>query len=225
MTALGPYTFTATDAAQTLARLGEALDHAAHGRPAGLFDGLRAQAAGVTDLAGAWAILEAIRPTLAAAGLLPLRAEGRLDGLFVSAGGLPKHPLRVGAIGFSGLGGDRQATRKHHGRPQQALCLWSAEVVEALAAAGHPIAPGFAGENLSLRGLDPATLQPGVRLGVGEMRCELLGYAIPCSQNARWMADGDIGRLHHRRGWSRLYARVLAPGAVAVGDPVVLEPG
>ena len=35
-------------------------------------------------------------------------------------------------ISWSGPVGDRQRTRQHHGRPFQAVCLWSTEVIEAL---------------------------------------------------------------------------------------------
>jgi len=51
----------------------------------------------------------------------------------------------------------------------------------------------------------------------------LSAYAIPCSKNARWFADGDYERMSHERGdASRLYARVEQPGRVSVGDTVRL---
>ncbi len=59
-----------------------------------------------------------------------------------------------------------------------------------------------------------------------EARVEISAYATPCAKNARWFADGDHRRIDHDRapGWSRLYATVLRPGVVAVGDEVVAEP-
>ena len=40
-----------------------------------------------------------------------------------------------------------------------------------------------------------------------------------------WFAGGDFEAMHHERGpVSRVYATVLTPGSVAVGDAVVLEP-
>jgi MOSC domain-containing protein YiiM len=51
----------------------------------------------------------------------------------------------------------------------------------------------------------------------------LSAYAIPCSKNARWFADGDYERMSHERSdCSRLYARVERPGRVSVGDTVRL---
>jgi MOSC domain-containing protein YiiM len=50
-------------------------------------------------------------------------------------------------------------------------------------------------------------------------------YATPCKKNAAWFLDGRFGLMHERHGpVSRVYATVLEPGAVAVGDAVTLEP-
>ena len=54
---------------------------------------------------------------------------------------------------------------------------------------------------------------------LGSVTLALAAYAIPCSKNARWFNDGDYERMSHERGdASRLYARVLQPGRVGVGD-------
>jgi MOSC domain-containing protein YiiM len=147
--------------------------------------------------------------------------SGTVVQVSASGGGVPKLPLLQGRITASGLEGDRQATRKHHGRPWQALCLWSAEVVDGLAAEGHPIGYGSAGENLTLSGLDWSQLRAGVRLRVGEALLETTTLAIPCRQNARWFTGGRFGLLSRS---PRRYARVLQGGDVAPGDLVVVEP-
>jgi MOSC domain-containing protein YiiM len=143
-----------------------------------------------------------------------------------SSGGVPKHPVADASVSWSGLDGDHQTARQHHGRPWQALSLWSAEVIAALQAEGHPIQAGNAGENLTVSGLDWSQLRPGTRLRVGEVVAEVSSYAIPCRKNAPWFADGAFDRMHHERhpGWSRLYASVLRPGRIAVGDDVEVEP-
>lgn len=162
---------------------------------------------------------------LRAAGQLPARAEGWVDALHLGTGGVPKHPVERVSVGFGGVTGDRQASRVHHGHPIQALCLWSSEVIASLAADGHPIFPGAAGENVTLGGLHWPDVRPGVRLQVGTVTCEISAFAVPCSQNAQWFSDRDFRRLHHDRGnLSRVYAIVLVPGSIAVGDSAVLEP-
>jgi MOSC domain len=147
---------------------------------------------------------------------------GVVDGLFVSTGGVPKRAVERVDVGPRGIIGDRQATRRHHGRAWQALCLWSGEVVESLAAEGHPIIAGSAGENISIRGLDWTDAKPGVQLRIGEVLAEVSVYALPCSKNAQWFVNGDFERMHHRReqGISRLYASIIEPGAIATGDTV-----
>ena len=151
---------------------------------------------------------------------------GVVEQVSVSPGGVPKLPVLRAAVTARGVSGDRQATRRHHGRPWQAVCLWSAEVVDALAAEGHPIGYGCTGENLTLRGLPWAQVRPGVRLEVGSALVEVTAYAIPCQKNARWFADGRFRRMAHEvsPGTSRVYAKVLVDGVVAPGEPAVLEP-
>ncbi len=151
--------------------------------------------------------------------------SGSVAGLFTSSGGVPKQPIDTAIVGQRGVQGDIQATRKHHGRPWQALCLWSGEVVDALAAEGHPIAPGAAGENISVRGFDWSCVSPGTRLTIGEVTAEITAFTLPCSKNARWFADGNFERIHHRAPGhrSRVYAHVLDTGTISVGDSVILS--
>jgi hypothetical protein len=153
-------------------------------------------------------------------------ARGEVAGLFASGGGVPKHSIDEALIGARGVAGDRQAERQHHGRVWQALCLWSADVVDALRAEGHPIEPGRAGENVSVRGLDWTLVRPGVRMAIGDVLAEVSAYSAPCKKNAEWFTGGNFRRMGHDGypGSSRVYASVLRDGAVRAGDGVVLEP-
>ncbi|HVM20423.1 MAG TPA: MOSC domain-containing protein [Egibacteraceae bacterium] len=146
-------------------------------------------------------------------------------GIFANDGGVPKLPVPSAEVGLRGLVGDRQRMRKYHGGPLQALCLWSAEVVAALQAEGHPVFPGACGENLSLAGLDWSFLEAGARLRIGTVLAELTLPTTPCKQIRPYFADGAIRRVHHDRypGWSRWYASVVEPGRIALGDRVAIE--
>lgn len=170
--------------------------------------------------------LQAAGRALHAAGYGVPTQTGAVVQVSSSAGGVPKAAVPRAQVGLRGLLDDRQDSRRHHGRPFQALCLWSLEVIEALQAEGHPIHPGAAGENITVRGIDWASLRPGTRLRIGTVLAEVSAPALPCSKNAQWFLDGDFERMHHERhpGWSRLYAWVLEPGQVATGDAVVVEP-
>jgi MOSC domain-containing protein YiiM len=152
--------------------------------------------------------------------------EGTVAQVNTSAGGVPKLPVSAALVTARGLSGDRQANRMHHGRPWQAVCLWSAEVIDAMAAEGHPITYGSAGENITVRGLDWRLIRPGLRLQVGSALLETTPYAIPCKKNAAWFSDGDFRRIAHdvSPGSSRIYARVIGVGRVRVRDAVIVEP-
>ncbi len=227
MYSIGPYTFTETDARKTVGNLDDIWALYAEGRDAGALEPLYPMLTGdlATDLELVWAAWSAAGRALRAAGQLPVSSAGRVTQLSVSAGGLPKTPVDQVEVSWKGVAGDRQATRVHHGRPWQALCLWSNEVIEALHAQGHPIAPGLAGENITVAGLAWADVRAGVRLQIGGVLCEVSAYALPCYQNKPWFKDGDFEAMHHERGpVSRVYATVLQPGMIAVGDALVMEP-
>lgn len=246
MFTVGPYRFTGTDAARTFGNteawwseltrgldtagieaigerlLAQAAALAPHtaaalgARPAGEID--TALAAVLGGLAGA-------ADHLRADGQLATSGRGTVAQLNRSGGGVPKAAVETVQVGFGGVEGDVQATRVHHGRPWQALCLWSLEVIEAFAAAGHPIVPGGAGENVTVSGLEWSLIRPGVRLRIGEVLCETSLWALPCKNTAFNFLGGEFELMHHERGpVSRMYATVLEAGRIATGDGVELVP-
>lgn len=138
-------------------------------------------------------------------------------------GGVPKRPVVAALLTAHGVAGDRQLDLKHHGGPERAVCLFASERIAALAAEGHPIAPGTTGENLTIAGLDWDALQAGDRLAVADgVLLEISGPAPPCRTIAGSFLDGKFGRISDKShpGWSRLYARVLVEGLVREGAPV-----
>ena len=122
--------------------------------------------------------------------------------------------------------GDWQRNRTYHGGPERALCLYSQEMIDALAAEGHPIARGATGENVTLAGIDWRVVRPGARLRIGTVSVEVTAYAVPCQTIRGAFRDGAITRISEKLhpGWSRVYARVLAAGVMVVGDTAWVEP-
>ena len=147
-----------------------------------------------------------------------------MDSINLSPGGVPKAPAPEATITASGLEGDGHHDGRHHGGPDRAVTLYSADRIVALQAEGHPIAPGTTGENLTVSGLDWTRVVPGTRLEIGEVRLEVTKYTTPCATIAASLLGGEIARIAQKvhPGWSRVCARVLAPGRIRVGDPVVL---
>jgi MOSC domain-containing protein YiiM len=157
----------------------------------------------------------------------PSSHPGMIFQINLSNGGVPKTACQSAEITQQGLVGDRQRDLRHHGGPDRAVCLYSLEALQALQAEGHPIFPGAIGENLTLSGVEWASLAPGMCLRLGpQVELELTSYTVPCSHLIPYFIDGEFKRVSQKLhpGWSRLYARVLVPGVLTVGDPVFQLP-
>ena len=98
-----------------------------------------------------------------------------------------------------GIEGDGQRNRALHGGTGPALCPFSLDRLLVFQQEGTPIFPGAMGENLTLAGLYLPLLCRPVRTG----------FFTRTSQKKY-------------PGWSRVYARVLQPGLIQVGDRVRL---
>jgi MOSC domain-containing protein YiiM len=147
---------------------------------------------------------------------------GRIASLNRSPGGVPKLPVDEVIVTTDGIMGDRQRDRRHHGGPDRALSLYSLDLIEQLQLEGHPIGPGTAGENVTIRGVDWRAMVPGCRLSLGDVDVEITGYAHPCRTIHGSFLDEDITRISEKLhpGWSRVYARVTRAGALHRDDEV-----
>lgn len=152
---------------------------------------------------------------------------GRVAQVNVSPGGVPKLPVDAAFVGSLGLAGDDHHDRTEHGGPLRAVSLYTVEAIARVRAEGHPIAPGSAGENLTLQGIELSTLAAGHRLAVGEsVVLEITKPVTPCQTIRGSFVDGRIARISVKTHPldSRLYARVLRAGVVHPGDPVRVLP-
>jgi len=237
---VGPYRFTLEDARNTIGAASTILDQMGTGRENSIAEARRALDSLLGDVEPArldareverllepvWNLVMSATATLRASESVPSAPPGTVVGLNSGSGGVPKTAVESVDVDFTGVVGDVQATRKHHGRPFQALSLWSAEVIEALVAEGHQLRPGAAGENVTVSGIEWSRVRPGARLLIGSVVCDVWAYAVPCRQLAHLFADRDFGRIHHERdrgnggASSRVYATVVRPGSIRTGDPV-----
>lgn len=152
-----------------------------------------------------------------------MKREGRIFQINCSQGGVPKLAVREAVLTRLGLEGDSVAHPDIHGGPERAVCLYSLEQIQKLQREGHPIFPGSAGENLTIEGLDWSLMQPGARLELGdEVLIELTSYTSPCQTIAGSFVEGRYKRISQKvnPGESRIYARVLRSGRLAVGQRV-----
>lgn len=133
--------------------------------------------------------------------------------------GLPKKSIDTATVTWKGINGDVQRSRVHHGRPWQALCIWSTDAIETLLTDGHPIGPGYAGENITVSDIPAEAFRPGAQFRCGDVRGFLTAYTLPCSQNSQWFVNKNFNAMHHEHGpLSRVYAMVTHTGDISVGD-------
>jgi len=152
---------------------------------------------------------------------------GTLHSLNASAGGVPKLPRPTARVDTEGLDTDSQAHPAFHGGPERALCLLGLDVIERLAAEGHPIAPGTTGENLTVAGVPWELVGPGGRFTfAGGVQLEVVSFASPCRTISASFSDGDVSRLSAdlHPGQARVYARVLTAGALRQGESCTFRP-
>jgi len=152
----------------------------------------------------------------------------RIVQISVSPGGVPKLAVPEARVGSLGLDGDGHRNEEHHGGAERAVCLFAMEQIDALAAEGHPIAPGALGENVTVAGLEWPSVVPGARLRLGaDVVLEITRYTTPCFNIRTAFRGGDYARVSQKRhpGWSRVYARVVEEGVIRTGDDVILCAG
>ncbi len=149
---------------------------------------------------------------------------GSVDSLQVSPGGVPKLATAEAVVGPGGIDGDGQSNRRNHGRPWQALCLYSSDLLDVLATEGHPIVAGGAGENLTISGVDWSRMRGGLTIEIGDVRLRTSSPAAPCHKIGDCFVERDWNRIDHvaRPGWSRWYASVLTGGTIVPGDRITV---
>ena len=94
------------------------------------------------------------------------------------------------------------------------VLLEDAEVLEAL-----DLVPGQIKENVTVRGVGVNALAPGTRLALRTVLLEITKAAGPCHR----MEEIRLGLRERLEGCRGALARVLTPGAVRVGDGVVVH--
>jgi MOSC domain-containing protein YiiM len=134
-------------------------------------------------------------------------------------------PARV-RVGETGLEGDHQFERKHHGGPEKALhhysrdhyAVWRDEWPASSTGLARFDTPGAFGENISTRGLNEADVCVGDVFRLGTVIVQVSQPRQPCWKlNLHFSRDDMSRRVQdtRRTGW---YYRVLEPGETGVGD-------
>lgn len=124
-----------------------------------------------------------------------------------------------------GLHGDQVLDSEHHGGPDQAVYVYSADDYEWWATeTGRDCPAGLFGENLTIKGL-PSDMYIGDRLLIGDLVLEATSARIPCGTLATRMQDRGFGPTFRKAERPGVYFRVLNPGAVSSGESVTMVEG
>lgn len=135
-------------------------------------------------------------------------------------------PVRVEVPGYarSGLSGDEICDTPHHGGPEQAVYAYAREDLDVWAAElDRPLRAGLFGENLTTVGLDVTAAVIGERWHVGStLVLQVTSPRVPCvTFEAQMGLPGWIKRFT-KHAVPGAYLRVLEPGEVRAGDPIVV---
>jgi MOSC domain-containing protein YiiM len=140
--------------------------------------------------------------------------------------GIHKHPVGGPILcDTRGLVGDAIGNAKHHGGPDQAVYLYSADDYAWWSGQlGQPCTAGLFGENLTIdRWWDAPRV--GDRLQFGDVMLELTAPRIPCSTLAHRMGDARFVQRFATAARPGAYARVLSQGAVEAGQHGIVTRG
>ena len=107
----------------------------------------------------------------------------------------------------------------HAGKWHRQVSLLSADKIEAFKARGADVTPGAFGENLVVEGFDFRALPVGTLLRCGAVLLEMTQIGKECHTHCA---------IYHKMGecimpTEGVFARVLEPGTISVGDEMVIE--
>jgi len=139
--------------------------------------------------------------------------------------GIHKTPVDEIVLRAEGVADDAVVNTKHHGGPDQAAYVYSAEDYSWWEQQlGRSLDPGTFGENLTISTI-PDGLRIGDRLRIGPVLLEVTSPRIPCATFAVRMGESNWMRRFRDADRPGFYCRVLQPGTVRPGDPCELISG
>ncbi|MGL4490432.1 MAG: MOSC domain-containing protein [Rhizobiaceae bacterium] len=139
--------------------------------------------------------------------------------------GIYKRPVS-NAVFITKLGpeGDVIVDKEHHGGVDQAVYLYSTDDYqwwqEKL---GRPVEPGLFGENLTISGIESASVCVGDLFQINDVVMEVTSPRIPCSTLSARMADTKFAKTFMDGERPGIYCRVLKEGTVKTGDVISYE--
>lgn len=127
-------------------------------------------------------------------------------------------------IGGSALAGDTIGNLRHHGGNDQAVYAFAREDLDRWQdELGRSLPNGVFGENLTTAGVDVSGALIGERWRVGpDLLLEVTSGRIPCRTFAGRLGEHAWIKRFTAAAAPGAYLRVLEPGEIRAGDPVVI---
>lgn len=136
-----------------------------------------------------------------------------------------KDPVGSARVDRLGLEGDAIGNPKHHGGPDQAVYLYSAEDYRWWENhLGRELSYGTFGENLTVSEYAGRPPRIGDVWVCGQVRLQITGPRIPCATLAARMGDPGFAKKFARANRGGAYARVVQGGSLECGQEVSVEP-
>jgi MOSC domain-containing protein YiiM len=127
-------------------------------------------------------------------------------------------------VGGSGLKDDAVCDVRHHGGHDQAVYAYAREDLDWWQSElGRELRGGVFGENLTTAGVDVSGALVGERWRIGDSCVlQVTDPRIPCRTFAGWLRESGWERRFTEHGAPGAYMRVVSPGPVQAGDPIVI---
>lgn len=153
--------------------------------------------------------------------IAPLRIGERV----VSSGIVKRRVVGAVFVGRTGLRGDEQGNREHHGGPDKAVCAYPAEHYAYWSKRlGLSLGPGAFGENFTLKDIVESSVCVGDVVRVGDVFLQVSQPRQPCFRLAVHLGVRQLALWVQQLGLTGFYMRVLSSGFVrGEMDAVVVE--
>jgi MOSC domain-containing protein YiiM len=138
--------------------------------------------------------------------------------------GIWKRPVE-GLVAVRGVNvaGDDQGDRSVHGGPDKAVYAYAREDIDWWEQElGRELPDGVFGENLTLRGVDPASALVGERWRVGSVLLEVSEPRFPCWKLGVRFGDPRMLKRFAAARRTGTYMRIAEEGSLRAGDGVEL---
>lgn len=135
-----------------------------------------------------------------------------------------KSAINALTVHFDGTDEDEQANKKLHGGPEKVLHQFCPTSYLTLAKhfPGGNFEIGSIGENISVEGMDDATVYIGDVWQFGEVELQVSAPRAPCNKISQRFGIPNLDRFVGERGITGWYYRVIKTGVIHLGDTVTL---